>query len=292
MTMVQTGILDPLPPAARYLFFRLRPEVSPKQVRQAIEGLPEHGDLVVGLGQSLLQHLDAEVPGLHPFPALTHQGIDIPATPAALWCWLRGSDRGELLHRSRAIEAQLADVLQLERATDSFLYAGNRDLTGYEDGTENPEDEDAVQTAVVHQPQSLQGSSFVVVQQWLHDLDRFESMSPQQQDDTFGRRRSDNEEFDEAPTSAHVKRTAQESFTPEAFVLRRSMPWSDDNGSGSMFVAFSHSLEAYEALIKRMLGLEDGITDALFQFTRPINGCYFWCPPVKGRKLDLSGLKL
>ena len=32
--------------------------------------------------------------------------------------------------------------------------------------------------------------------------------------------------------------------------------------------------------------------DALFTFTRPLTGAYFWCPPVKGKKLDLSLLDL
>jgi putative iron-dependent peroxidase len=50
-------------------------------------------------------------------------------------------------------------------------------------------------------------------------------MSTTEQDHAVGRRRSDNEELDDAPESAHVKRTAQESFEPEAFVVRRSMPW-------------------------------------------------------------------
>ena len=36
----------------------------------------------------------------------------------------------------------------------------------------------------------------------------------------------DDPEIDEAPESAHVKRTAQESFDPEAFILRASMPSS------------------------------------------------------------------
>jgi putative iron-dependent peroxidase len=39
-----------------------------------------------------------------------------------------------------------------------------------------------------------------------------------------------------------------------------------------------------------MAGLEDGIADALFRFSRPVNGAYFWCPPVKEGKLDLSAL--
>jgi putative iron-dependent peroxidase len=41
-----------------------------------------------------------------------------------------------------------------------------------------------------------------------------------------------------------------------------------------------------------MLGLEDGIVDALFNFTRPLTSSYFWCPPTKGTKLDLSALGL
>jgi putative iron-dependent peroxidase len=44
-------------------------------------------------------------------------------------------------------------------------------------------------------------------------------------------------EIADAPPSAHVKRTAQESFDPEAFVLRRSMPWTDGMRSGLNFVA-------------------------------------------------------
>ncbi|OMH39056.1 Dyp-type peroxidase [Motiliproteus sp. MSK22-1] len=292
MTMVQQGIMEPLPANARYLFFTLRPDSPADQLRSAIENLPQQKDLVIGLGQSLIQQLGTDLPGLHPFPALTHQGIDVPSTPAALWIWLRGVDRGELLHRSRIIEYQLAEVLELEQVTDAFVHEGGKDLTGYEDGTENPEGEDAVQAAIAHQPEALQGSSFVAVQQWLHDLDAFEAMPQTQQDHTIGRRKSDNEELDDAPESAHVKRTAQESFVPEAFMLRRSMPWVTETGSGLMFVAFGRSLEAFEAQMRRMLGLDDGTVDALFRFTRPITGSYFWCPPIKDKKLDLSALDL
>ncbi len=290
MTMVQAGILDPLPPAARYLFFTLRPGANPTQLQQLITELPEHGDMVIGLGQSVIQQLGGEIAELKPFPALSCQGIDIPSTPSALWIWLRGEDRGTLMHLSRAIELQLADVLELDQLTDGFMHEDGRDLTGYVDGTENPEDEDAVQTAVVHQPATLQGSSFVAVQQWLHDFDSFDAMTSTQQDNSIGRRRSDNEEFD-APESAHVKRTAQESFTPEAFMLRRSMPWTEANSSGLMFVAFGHSVNAFEAQMQRMIGMEDGVTDALFQFTRPISGSYFWCPPLQDGKLDLTALE-
>jgi putative iron-dependent peroxidase len=41
-----------------------------------------------------------------------------------------------------------------------------------------------------------------------------------------------------------------------------------------------------------MEGLEDGIADALFNFTRPVSGSCFWCPPLKNERLDLSALGL
>jgi putative iron-dependent peroxidase len=39
-----------------------------------------------------------------------------------------------------------------------------------------------------------------------------------------------------------------------------------------------------------MVGAEDGIADALFKFTTPVTGSYFWCPPVKNGRLDLRAL--
>ena len=173
------------------------------------------------------------------------------------------------------------------------MYSDSRDLTGYEDGTENPEDQAAVDAAILQGAGAgMDGSSFVAVQQWIHDLGLFETMPQHEQDNTIGRRKIDNEELEDAPESAHVKRTAQESFPPEAWVLRRSMPWSDAEREGLVFVAFGRSFDAFEAQLKRMTGAEDGITDALFKFTRPVLGAYFWCPPVRDGHLDLRAVGL
>lgn len=35
---------------------------------------------------------------------------------------------------------------------------------------------------------------------------------------------------------------------------------------------------------------DDGISDALFQFIRPLTGGYSWCPPMAGNEVDLSAL--
>jgi putative iron-dependent peroxidase len=293
MSSYQPGILADETPLARYLTFALKPGSEPGAVLQRLRDNIDGSAEVIGLGGPLLRQLGCSIDGMKTFTAHAGPGFSVPATPAALWLWLRGNDRGELLHRSRKLTALLADAFEISQVIDAFQYRGNRDLTGYEDGTENPEGDDAIATAFVQgKGQGLDGSSFVAVQQWVHDLDRFQAMPPSQQDHTFGRRISDNEEIEDAPLSAHVKRTAQEDFEPEAFVLRRSMPWADTERSGLVFVAFGHSLEAFEALLQRMTGEDDGIVDALFSFTHPVTGSYFWCPPLSGDDIDLSAIGL
>jgi len=293
MKLVQRGILDAVPAQGCYLFFSARNDSEPRAVLRKLAQSADGKALVIGIGASLATALGTNVCGLRGFPAL-QAAVEVPSTPFALWCWLRGKDRGELLLHARKLEDLLGHAFQLELAIDAFMYDSGRDLTGYEDGTENPQGDEAISAALVTKGQAgIKGSSFVAVQQWLHDLDHFESWPRKRQDNAIGRRRSDNKELVKAPVSAHVKRTAQESFDPEAFVLRRSMPWSDSDGNlGLVFVAFGNSFDAFEAQMNRMAGMDDGIVDALFGFSRPLTSSYFWCPPMTGKELDLSALNL
>jgi len=284
----QSGILANLTMQSRYLTFSVADSTN---LKACLADLVKDArdNRVVGIGQSLVQALGKRVPGLDVFPALSANGIDIPSTPSALWCWLKGTDRGELYHESRELMALLEPAFVLDDVIDAFKFKDSRDLSGYEDGTENPVGDDAVASAIVTgQGKGLDGSSFVAVQQWLHDLDVMSAMDDAQRDDLIGRHIADNEEFDEAPASAHVKRSAQESFEPEAFMLRRSMPWTEGTQAGLMFIAFGHSFYAYNTIMKHMVGSDDGVVDGLFTFTRPVTGAYYWCPPVSNGELDLS----
>ncbi len=289
----QTGILHPIPHHSRYMFFTFEPEDN--NYLAALEPLIELIDghsTVVGLGPSLLAVLGKDITGLRSFPSISGPGFDIPATQHSLWLWLRGDDIGELHLRSRKLEHALANDFRLHEVLDGFKHGKGLDLTGYEDGTENPTDNEAINAAIIHgMGDGIDGSSFVAIQQWQHNFDHFEHMSDDEQDATIGRRKSNNQELEHAPDSAHVKRTAQESFSPEAFMVRRSMPWSEGNEAGLNFVAFVNSLDSFEMMLERMAGYEDGITDALFTFSRPISGGYYWCPPIKNNCLDLRALK-
>jgi len=298
----QPGIFEPIPPVARYVNFVLRDAaVDPGAIKEAltrVTPLVNGSDVVVGIGPSLVKALGAEVPGLHEIPDFSRGDVHVPATPGTLWCWLRGSDLGDLLHVTRKVQKALAPAFSVRHVVDAFRHAWKEgghgsDLTGFEDGTENPEGEAAEEAAFAHGAgDGIDGSSYVAVQQWEHDLDAFEALEDQARDFHIGRRLSDNEELEDAPETAHVKRTAQESFDPEAFLLRRSMPWMASMHAGLMFVAFGKSHQAFEQQMRRMAGHDDGIVDALFGISKPVNGAYYWCPPMREGRLDLRRLGL
>ncbi|HWS70917.1 MAG TPA: Dyp-type peroxidase, partial [Thermoanaerobaculia bacterium] len=188
------------------------------------------------------------------------------------------------------IRALVRDAFLLVDSVDTFLYRQGRDLTRFEDGTENPKGKKAAQAALVAEGEGLRGSSFVAVQRWVHDLDRFGSFEEAHREQLIGRRAESNEELEDAPPSAHIKRAEQESYDPPAFMLRRSMPWATSEQQGLEFVAFVESLDRFEIVMRRMLGLDDGIVDGLFSFSHPVTGGYYWAPPVRDSKLDLTAL--
>jgi putative iron-dependent peroxidase len=297
----QPGILDAVPAVARYVTFALADgSQGTGPIREAfarLSPLANGSDTVVGLGPSLVDALGAQVPGLHEFPDFSGHGVKVPSTPGVLWCWIRGDDLGELLHLTRKVQKAMAPAFVVRHVVDAFRHGWSgthgRDLTGYEDGTENPVGEAAVGAAFARGAgEGIDGSSYVAVQQWVHDLDAFEALAGDEANHHFGRDRETNEELADSPESAHVKRTAQESFDPEAFLLRRSMPWMMNMQAGLVFVAFGKSLAAFEAQMRRMAGHEDGITDAIFRISKPVTGAYYWCPPMRGGQLDLRALGL
>ncbi|MFZ6655122.1 Dyp-type peroxidase [Undibacterium sp. TJN19] len=296
MSLYQEGILQAVPAHAVYLTLKLKNDSSAALLQQVLRELAAHADgntLVIGIGASLAAALGQPIEGLVEFKDVADSRVRLPATPAALWCWLRQTERGALVMQLHQLLKMLAPAFEVQQQLDAFKYKEGRDLSGYEDGTENPHGDAAIAAAFVdEETPGLAGSSFVAVQQWTHRFERFDAMSTEQQDNAVGRRRSDNEELEDAPESAHVKRTAQEDFTPEAFMLRRSMPWAAQDQAGLMFVAFAHSFYPFEVQLRRMSGAEDGIVDALFQFTQPQTGSYFWCPPMKNGKPDLSLLDI
>lgn len=281
----QRGILAPLARAARYLVLDVPPDISAKDLVRRLRELPSDERLVVGLGAPLVKALGAGVPALRTFPALAGPGCAVPSTQGALLLHSRGDDHGDTLDTLNRVLGLLGSGLRIAEDIVGFKHRDGHDLTGYEDGTENPKGDAAIAAAL-----APDGSSYVAVQRWVHDLGGFERLGPAERDNVIGRARESNEELPDAPASAHVKRSAQESFEPAAFMWRRSMPYGTVTEHGLYFVAYGKDFDAFEHVMRRMVGADDGIVDGLFKFSRAVSGGYYWCPPVANGKLDLAAL--
>lgn len=270
------------PAAAVSLQWRHRGD--PAALWRALRSLHQPG-AVIGIGAPLADAVGVAVAGLRPFERLQRGRFTMPATQADVWALVPGRDAGQVFERADALVAALAPHAALVDTTSLFDYRQGHDLSGYKDGTENPVGDAGWAAAL-----GPDGSSHVLVQRWLHFRERFAALPPVARDNVVGRRLLDDEEIAEAPESAHVKRTAQEDFEPPAFMLRRSMPWGDGRRHGLLFIAYVASLDTAQAQLERMMGLEDGLQDALLAHSQAETGAYYWCPPWDGQHLALPAL--
>ena len=289
--LVQPAILEAVPPVGAGLVFDLDPGMDPRPGLEKLRSEPADGCVILGIGAPLALAMRAKVEGLRGFPALSGVGVAFPSTQGALWVFLRGKERGTVLDRAMGIQRKLGAGWRLMDEVDAFRYREGRDLTGYEDGTENPKDEAAgAAPRVAPRAPGKGGGSSGALQKFVHDLARFEALESGARDAIIGRRADTNEEIADAVATAHVKRTAQESFEPPAFMVRRSMPWGDVREHGLYFVAYVEALDRFERVLRRMAGLEDGEVDGLLGVTRAISGGYYFCPPMANGAVDLRSV--
>jgi putative iron-dependent peroxidase len=289
----QSAVLAQVPAIGHVLVYDVRVGVDPRPALRRLRQELSPKTTVVGLGLPLVMALGAQIPGLRAFPAVCGPAVAFPSTQSALWIFIAGADRSAVHDQARAVPVLLGQGFVLREEVSTFKYRGGRDLSDYEDGTENPKDQLAVAAAIsAGGGPGLEGGSFVAGQRFVHDLARFGGLDGADRDAIFGRSHATNEELPDAPVSAHVKRTAQETFEPPAFMVRRSMPWGDVTNHGLYFVAYGESLDRFERVLRRMAGLEDGITDGLLSWTHAVTGGYYWCPPLNDGRLDLRAVGL
>jgi porphyrinogen peroxidase len=283
----QPGILAPVLASGRYVTLSLVHGVAPRELLERLARLRVDDSLVVGIGEPLAKRLGHPLVGLRSFPVISGRGGPvIPSTQAALFLHTRAEDHGTSLRRMLDALATLGDGVHVDEDIAAFKYDIGRDLSGYEDGTENPKGDAALQAAV-----RPDGGSFVAAQRWVHDLAALARLDDKTRDEAMGRNRETNAELADAPPHAHIKRAQQEAFDPPAFMLRRSMPFGGVREHGLFFVAYVAALDTFERVMKNMSGANDGVVDGLFRFSRPVSGGYYFCPPVNGTSLDLGSLQ-
>jgi putative iron-dependent peroxidase len=292
MANAQVGIFALGTASHCYLEFDARAEVTEDTLVAAVAGLSEPGttvggvNLVIGLRPELWARVapaasPAGVTGFNA-PIVGPDGFTMPATQHDVWLWVAGTAQDLVFDIATEVIATLAPYADLATEVTGWSYRHSRDLTGFEDGTENPPVAQAVQAVIVPDGQPGAGASVLLVQQWVHDAQAWNALSPVGQERVMGRTKAESVEFDEAdmPVDAHVARTVIEKDGQELDIFRRNTPYGTVSEHGTMFVGFSVDQARLWRMLARMSGVEDGVRDALTRYTTPLTGAYYIVPPV------------
>ncbi|MGO1246285.1 MAG: Dyp-type peroxidase [Oceanisphaera sp.] len=279
---------------AHYLMFNILPEQYAK-VTDALAKVPALWQAITqtypdaafsGLVAIGDQAWDALYPNARPaelrgFPAQKQGQRVAPETPFDLFFQLR-ADRLDIAYiAQQEVMALLAGLAELKEERQGFRYLDMRDVTGFVDGTENPQGDDRGQVALV-QDGPFAGGSYVHVQSYKHKMARWEKLAIKAQEDIYGRTKLDNIEYasaDKAPT-AHTKRTSLKDDAGNSMeILRQSMPWGAANAQGLVFISCCHTPTHFERILSSMfVPDEQGHFDHLTLFTQAETGAAFFAP--------------
>jgi putative iron-dependent peroxidase len=178
----------------------------------------------------------------------------------------------------------LAEVADVALDQPAFVYRDSRDLTGFIDGTANPFLDHAPEVALVPDGEPGAGGTFALTMRWVHDLAAFHARPLAEQEQVFGRTKSDSIELDAhtKPADAHIARVEIEATDGEELELyRRSAAFGTPTEKGLVFVAFAADLGRCDLMLRRMFGEgDDGLVDRLLTFSTPTTGSFWFCPSL------------
>tara|TARA_R110002050_G_scaffold20276_5_gene57413 strand:+ start:265 stop:1203 length:939 start_codon:yes stop_codon:yes gene_type:complete len=223
---------------------------------------------------------------LKPFPTMHDEDRVAPSNNVDIYIEIR-SDRADVNHIVCSKVCQLlADSVELIEQIQAFRFLDGRDLTGFVDGTENPQGMHRREVALVHASDDaiFAGGSYLHTQRYQHNLTLWRSLNDHEQEDVYGRTKVDNIEYesDQKPLTAHTKRTNLKDEQGNSIeILRQSMPYGDMKQQGLFFISYCQSPEPFELMLKSMIhGDGHGHVDSLLKYTQAETGAAFFAPSL------------
>jgi putative iron-dependent peroxidase len=222
---------------------------------------------------------------LHPFKELRAGNRHAPSTPADLLFHLRAKRMDLCFELVTQIMARIGPALSAVDETHGFRYFDDRDLLGFVDGTENPRGLAALNAALITEAQDPQfaAGSYVIIQKYLHDMDKWNALSTEQQEKIIGRQKLSDIEMSDAvkPSNAHSALTSIEENGEALQILRDNMPFGKPGRGefGTYFIGYSRTPRTTEQMLENMfIGKPPGNYDRLLDFSRAVSGSLFFAP--------------
>ena len=205
-------------------------------------------NLGIFFGPTLLADLTDDIPNdFQPYPGYASpDGKVAKGTQEELLIWVHSDHKDLLWEAQYNFRSAVAGHMAVARETLAWVYRNSLDLSGFIDGTGNPAPEDQHDRAIVPDGQPGAGGTFCIAQRWVHDLQYFRSLSLEDQENLFGRRKADSERLEvQVPTShlSHVElregETADATKPKRGEMVRRSTPYAMPDGTvGLYFMGF------------------------------------------------------
>lgn len=300
----QSGILPAMSASALFLTLDIaRDEGAIESVQKALAALPdlttELGKIdasaglvsAVSVGPGVWEMLmgSATPQELALFRARVDGRNKAPSTPADVFLHIRSERPDMNLELARAFLAAGEGAFELVEEVDGFRYLDNRDMTGFVDGTNNPDGDERAEVALVGDEDAAHaGGSYVLTQLFEHELDRWNQMNQQDQEKCMGRTKDTDVELkgDAKPDSSHLSRVEIEGDDgDELEILRHSMPIGDSELSGLMFIAYCAHRETFDLMLDSQYDASrSGVHDNLMDFTRARSGAFFFAPSIEALK--------
>jgi porphyrinogen peroxidase len=221
---------------------------------------------------------------LHPFREIEAGPRHAVATPGDLLFHIRAERMDLCFELATQIMMRLGGAVSPIDEVHGFRYFDDRDLIGFVDGTENPAAQTAIDAAYVGQEDAaFAGSSYVIVQKYLHDVAGWNALPTETQERIIGRTKLSDIELDDAvkPSSAHNALTTIVEDGKEIKIIRDNMPFgrAAEGEFGTYFIGYARSPRTIEQMLENMfVGRPPGNYDRLLDFSRAVSGSLFFVP--------------
>jgi putative iron-dependent peroxidase len=295
--MTAQSVILPLPSDhARFIVLRLK-DLTLLELKEKIEDLLDTRDRLItqhpnaeiktaiAFGPELWAKLYAQSPSGFKQLDPMQGAFEMPVVPADVLIHIASQRSDICFTLSQAFFDGIQDKVEVLDERVCFRYFDGRDLTGFIDGTENPQfPDDRAETALLAEDAGIfADGSFVFAQRYIHDLDKWKRLKVDAQENVMGRSKLESIEMDDdvKPENAHIARVVIEDDKGEEMeILRHSLPYGDGKGEqGLFFIAYTKNLAIIDNMLEHMFGTTgDGIHDRLLHFVTAVDGAYFFAP--------------
>jgi len=221
---------------------------------------------------------------LHPFREIRSGPRHAVSTPGDLMFHIRAKHMDLCFELASQILARLEGAVTTADEVQGFRYFDQRDLLGFVDGTENPTGSAAANAVFIgDEDPTFAGGSYVIVQKYLHNLDAWNKIPTETQENIIGRKKVSDIELEDSvkPTYAHSALTTIEENGQEIKIVRDNMPFgSPGRGEfGTYFIGYSRSPRTIEQMLDNMfIGRPPGNYDRILDFSTAVTGSLFFIP--------------